>query len=309
MPRALTGRDVIVKAWTGSGKATVFGLAALQCLDLHIAPGAPQALVLSPTRELAAQLVTALRKPASPLEGVRVVACTGGADNRDQKVALASGVHVVVGTPGRIRAHLSAGTLDPSMVHTLVLDEADSLLDMGFEDEVNAVVKQMPQKNERQTLLFSATWSDRVQRLGRRVTSRPVIADDDAHSASEEQQVGLSQHAVLFPANVNRLLVLSRVLVDHSDGLQLQEPGDIQKTCLVFCETKLECTEVAKFLRRQGASALALHSDLDQVSFKDVNAYECALTFSALIFRLRLTVTRCCRSFEEGAVAFLSPPT
>jgi len=193
------------------------------------------------------------------------------------------------------------------MVHTLVLDEADSLLDMGFEDEVNAVVKQMPRKSERQTLLFSATWSDRVQRLGRRVTSRPVIADDDAHSASEEQQVGLSQHA--FPANVNRFLVLPRVLVDHADGLQLQEPGDTQKNYLVFCETKLECTEVAKFLRRQGAWALALHGDLGQVSFKDVSTYECALAFSALIFRLRLAVTRCCRSFEERDTKFLSPPT
>ena len=192
LPFALRGRDVLGRAKTGSGKTAVFGLSALQSLDMSDSEsirkarssgvsGAPQVLVLSPTRELAAQLAASVRRLGAPLGeqqggGLRVVSCVGGAKSRDQKAALASpsGVHIVVGTPGRLRAHIASGAIDTSQVRTLVLDEADTLLDMGFEDEVNAIVKAVPRR-QRQTLLFSATWSERVRSLGRRACSDPAV--------------------------------------------------------------------------------------------------------------------------------------
>eukprot|EP00613_Pedinella_sp_CCMP2098_P064389 CAMPEP_0171984674 /NCGR_PEP_ID=MMETSP0993-20121228/273951_1 /TAXON_ID=483369 /ORGANISM="non described non described, Strain CCMP2098" /LENGTH=727 /DNA_ID=CAMNT_0012637503 /DNA_START=58 /DNA_END=2238 /DNA_ORIENTATION=- len=477
LPHALAGRDVIGQAATGSGKTAVFGLAALERLDLElsssdlaaaaaaaapessgddddddeaaVAAGRPQILVMCPTRELAAQLVTALRKLAVGLPGsVRVVALVGGADSRDQRASLTSGaaVHAVVGTPGRLRAHLESGALDLSQVHTLVLDEADSLLDMGFENEVNGVVDacSLPQHEEeeesaeaeqereeevgeggddgsseplsssgggsgggggglprkrrqtllfsatwadprvqalgervtvnpevissgggtgrsgspsssssssssssggssgggggglprkrRQTLLFSATWADpRVQALGERVTVNPEVISsgggtgrsgspssssgdkekkkreprnprEEVESKSEELSAGaeefggggggggvdpslLRQSAVLFDASLGagRLDVLCGVLADHflsNGGGEGQGGGEgggapsaaaaplarTAQSCLVFCETRAECAEVATFLQRRGASALALHGDLEQTA-------------------------------------------
>ena len=169
LPPALAGRDVVGKAKTGSGKTVVFGLALLQRLDMRMSSaGRPQALVLSPTRELAQQLVGAVRGLAVGLDGTRVVAVTGGAISRQQRDAIAvrhtgleprteqvcysafgpclgqAGVHVVIGTPGRVLAMLDAGYIDPSALRTLVLDEADTLLNMGFEEEVRRILLLPP---------------------------------------------------------------------------------------------------------------------------------------------------------------------
>ena len=163
LPPALAGRDVVGKAKTGSGKTVVFGLALLQRLDMRLASaGRPQAIVLSPTRELAQQLVGAVRGLAVGLDGTRVVAVTGGAIAKVQRDAIAAGVHVVVGTPGRVLQMLDAGYIDPSALRTLVLDEADTLLNMGFEEEVHCILKHLPGAAQRQTLLFSATWPAKV---------------------------------------------------------------------------------------------------------------------------------------------------
>ena len=276
LPPALAGRDIIGKAKTGSGKTVVFGLALLQRLDMGLASaGKPQALVLSPTRELAQQLVIAVRGLAVGLSGARVVAVTGGAKSREQRAAIAAGAHVLVGTPGRILAMLDAGYLDPCQLGTLVLDEADSLLDMGFETEVSSIIEHLPQ--DRQTLLFSATWPEKVERLSARVQSRPtIISDGDGEGGSaagggspaQVDRALLRQKAVLIPAGVDRKQVLCAVLSASAEGhAGADSPaGGGGEPCLavVFCETKQQCREVSSHLQARGAAALALHGDLDQ---------------------------------------------
>ena len=262
LPPALSGQDVVGKAKTGSGKTVVFGLALLQRLDLTLDSGSrPQALVLSPTRELAHQLVGAVRGLAVGLPGTRVVAVTGGATSRDQRDAIKAGAHVIVGTPGRVLAMLDNGYMDASRLGTLVLDEADSLLDMGFEEEVLRVLRHLPRS--RQTLLFSATWPDKVEALSARVQSQPVVVSDgsddgdgDAASATQVDRALLRQRAVLFSSAVDRNAVLCAVLSASADG----DRG----LAVVFCETKQQCRKVAAHLQARGASALALHGDLEQ---------------------------------------------
>jgi ATP-independent RNA helicase DbpA len=274
LPPALAGRDIIGKAKTGSGKTAVFGLALLQRLDMGLASaGKPQALVLSPTRELAQQLVIAVRGLAVGLSGARVVAVTGGAKSREQRAAIAAGAHVLVGTPGRILAMLDAGYLDPCQLGTLVLDEADSLLDMGFETEVSSIIERLPQ--DRQTLLFSATWPEKVERLSARVQSRPTIISDGGGSAAgggapaQVDRALLRQKAVLIPAGVDRKQVLCAVLSACAEGhAGADSPADggggEPRLAVVFCETKQQCREVSSHLQARGAAALALHGDLDQ---------------------------------------------
>ena len=292
LPPALAGRDVVGKAKTGSGKTVVFGLALLQRLDMNMSSaGRPQALVLSPTRELAQQLVGAVRGLAVGLDGTRVVAVTGGATSRDQRDAIAAGVHVVVGTPGRVLAMLDAGYMDPSALRTLVLDEADTLLNMGFEEEVHRIIKQLPRSASggdaigRQTLLFSATWPAKVETLSARVQSRPeVVSDGDGDgdgaggaAAAQVDRSLLRQTALLLPAGTDRAAVLCAVLAARGDGggAVLGAPpkpeAEVEAKveagpglAVVFCETKQQCREVAARLQEDGAAALALHGDLEQ---------------------------------------------
>ena len=276
LPSALAGRDVVGKAKTGSGKTVVFGLALLQRLDLdRPSRGRPQALVLSPTRELAQQLVGAVRSLAVHLNGTRVVAVTGGAVSRDQRAAIMAGVHVVVGTPGRVLAMLDAGYIDPSQLRTLVLDEADSLLDMGFEDEVNRVLEHLPCKEQRQTLLFSATWPAKVEQLSARVQSAPERVSDgeigETGGAAQVDRKVLRQRAVLFSPDVERNTVLCSVLTSSAEAsalgresvdadlgdpacADLRDPG----LAVVFCETKQQCREVSSHLQALLARSLSL---------------------------------------------------
>ena len=295
LPPALAGRDVVGKAKTGSGKTVVFGLALLQRLDMKMSSaGRPQALVLSPTRELAQQLVGAVRGLAVGLDGTRVVAVTGGATSRDQRDAIAAGVHVVVGTPGRVLAMLDAGYMDPSALRTLVLDEADTLLNMGFEEEVHRIIKQLPGSASggdaigRQTLLFSATWPAKVETLSARVQSRPEVVSDgegDGAGGAAAAQVDrslLRQSALLLPAGTDRAAVLCAVLAARAGGgavlgahaqakPETEPDAEVEAEveagpglAVVFCETKQQCREVAARLQEDGAAALALHGDLEQ---------------------------------------------
>ena len=150
LPLALTGRDLIAQARTGSGKTAAFALALLA----HLNPRsmAVQALVLCPTRELAEQVTQEIRRLARAEDSIKVLTLCGGATMRPQIASLAHGAHVVVGTPGRILDHLERQTLDLQALNTLVLDEADRMLDMGFADDIAKVVRQCPR--QRQTLLF-----------------------------------------------------------------------------------------------------------------------------------------------------------
>jgi ATP-independent RNA helicase DbpA len=250
LPAMLAGQDVIGQAKTGSGKTAAFGLSVLQRLDPAVA--ATQALVLCPTRELAEQVATELRKLAKRLSHTRVQTLTGGRPIRVQLLSLAHGCQVVVGTPGRIGDHLRRGTLDLRGLTTLVLDEADRLLDMGFADEVQAIVEQCPQ--QRQTLLFSATLPDAIEALAAQVQRRPVRVG--VASRVEPERLRQRVHTC---APANRWSTVA-------DLLDLHRP----EAALIFCETRDDCDALARFLSDRGASALALHGQMEQRDRDDI---------------------------------------
>ncbi len=250
LPVALAGRDVVGLARTGSGKTAAFTWPLLEAIDLS--ERRPQALVMSPTRELAQQLTGVLRQLGAGMPGLRVVLVTGGVSSREQHQSLAEGAHVVVGTPGRLLAHLERERLDLSGLKVLVLDEADRMLDMGFEDQVLGVVGHAPE--DRQTLLFSATWPEQMATL-----SRAIQRDPERVGEAEQLEAHVLQQSVVLVDDRNRALAAI---------LAAREPCPT----LVFCETRAQCRKVWDFLSGRGVSALALHGELEQRERDDVLA-------------------------------------
>ena len=169
LPLALAGKDLIAQAKTGSGKTVAFGLPLLTRLNPRFF--GVQALVLCPTRELADQVTTEIRRLARAEDNIKVVTLCGGSPIRPQLASLEHGAHIIVGTPGRVLDHLARESLTQDGLQTLVLDEADRMLDMGFADDIAQVVAQAPK--QRQTLLFSATYPDGVEKLARRFMREP----------------------------------------------------------------------------------------------------------------------------------------
>ncbi len=244
LPLILEGANVIAQAKTGSGKTAAFALGVLQ----HIKPERlkTQSLVLCPTRELATQVAEEIRRLARAIPNVKVMVVTGGTPMQRQVDSLAHGVHIIVGTPGRILDHLEHQSIDISTIKTLVLDEADRMIDMGFYDEMAAIVEHCPP--HRQTLLFSATYPDTI---GKDAT----LFVRDAIEVKVETQVSASQieshfyqvqESERFDAVVNLL--------------QHYQPS----SALVFCNTKANSDALTYYLRSLGFSALVLHGDLDQ---------------------------------------------
>lgn len=244
LPPMLAGQDVTGRASTGSGKTAAFGLALLQAIGPLQAT--PHALVLCPTRELADQVAAELRGLAQRVPNTRILALCGGHPLHPQRRELARGAHIVVGTPGRLGKHIDTGHLDLSTLRILVLDEADRLLDMGFIEQVEAIVGHCPA--ERQTLLFSATIPGAIEALSARVQQRPHRVEVEAQVAPE-----LLQQLVYScePGERNQLIV--DLLVHHRPS-----------QALVFCETRSHCDRLAAFLSSRGAVALALHGLLEQ---------------------------------------------
>jgi ATP-dependent RNA helicase DbpA len=244
LPLILAGKDVIAKAKTGSGKTAAFGIGLLTGIEL--APPRVQALVLCPTRELADQVGKELRRLARCTENLRVLTLCGGVPFGPQAGSLEHGAHVVVGTPGRLLDHLRRGNLDLSSLQTLVLDEADRMLDMGFQEEISALVAATPEK--KQTLLFSATYPQEIEALSASVQRHPVVVSvDEAHDEGAIEQVLFEVDPEERGAGLARLLGHYR-----------------PESTLVFCNTRKECQEVAGDLVRRGFSALAIHGDLEQ---------------------------------------------
>jgi len=244
LPAALQGRDVIAQAKTGSGKTAAFALALLARLDAR--SFAVQSLVLCPTRELADQVTTEIRRLARAEDNIKVVTLAGGVPLRGQTASLERGAHVVVGTPGRVLDHLERGNLVLEKLATLVLDEADRMLDMGFVDDIAKVARQCPA--QRQTLLFSATYPEGIARLAAQFLRDPVTVKVEAQHGSEQieqrwYEVGEDQ----------RLLAVGRLLAHFRPV-----------STLAFCNTKVRCRELVELLQAQGYSALALHGDLEQ---------------------------------------------
>lgn len=244
LPLILEGRDVIAQAKTGSGKTAAFGLGLLQKLDIDRL--APQALVLCPTRELADQVAQELRRLARLIPNVKVLTLCGGAAARPQAESLARGAHLVVGTPGRVQDHLQRGSLDLSALTTLVLDEADRMVDMGFYDDIVAIASHCPPR--RQTLMFSATYPDNIRKLSARFLRNPAEVKVEAqHDASRIEQI-------FYEIDEDARLDAVVALLSHF------RPS----STLAFCNTKIRSHDLVERLRAEGISAHALNGDLEQ---------------------------------------------
>jgi ATP-independent RNA helicase DbpA len=245
LPAILQGEDLIVQAETGSGKTVAFGLGLLERLntrDFNV-----QALVLCPTRELADQVSKAIRRLASVIPNIKLLTLCGGVSFGPQLGSLQHGAHIVVGTPGRILKHLRRQSLTLGAVRTLVLDEADRMLDMGFYDDIAEIVAATPAR--RQTLLFSATYPQAIESISASMQRDPGRVS----VAATHTQNRIEQRVYEVTGNGRRLAALE-ILLGH------YRPA----SCVVFCNTRQRCQEVADALQAKGFSALALHGDLEQ---------------------------------------------
>ncbi len=244
LPAMLAGRDVLGQAATGTGKTAAFGLALLS----RITPKspAPGALVLCPTRELAAQVADELRRLARPLPHTRVLTLSGGSSIQRERESLEHGVDVIVGTPGRVADHIQRERLDLSGIQTLVLDEADRMLEMGFVETVGAIARAVPA--EHQTLLFSATFPEAVRALSTTYQRDALHVEVPA----EDLTARITQH-VYDVDRGERIPALIRILGHHRP-----------ESAIVFCNHRETCDEVAAALAKSGFAAVALHGGMEQ---------------------------------------------
>ncbi len=244
LPLILKRRDLIAQADTGSGKTLAFAIGILHRLDPT--DFGIQALVLCPTRELADQVAKELRRVARFTENIKVLTLCGGTPMGPQSASLKHGAHIVVGTPGRIQDHMSRASIDLSGVRTLVLDEADRMVGMGFFDEIKGIVRACPR--ERQTLLFSATYPDDMKQASAAFLNHPkelvVTAAQDATRVEQR---------FYEVAHEKRNAAVARLLAHFRP-----------ESTLAFCNTRIHCRELAAELRAQGISAQAMHGELEQ---------------------------------------------
>lgn len=244
LPHALAGKDLIAMAQTGSGKTAAFGIGLVERLNPR--RFSVQGLVLCPTRELADQVAKSLRELARARDNVKILSLCGGVAIGPQIGSLSHGAHIVVGTPGRIQDHLRKGTLKLDQLTTLILDEADRMLDMGFQDAVEDIISQAPAK--RQTLMFSATWPDNIRKLSEQYQHAP--ADVRIESQAVESDITERFYEIAPGQQVQAVAAL----------LSLHQPA----SCIAFCTTKQQCDDVANELNGLGFAALPLHGDLEQ---------------------------------------------
>jgi ATP-independent RNA helicase DbpA len=245
LPAILAGQDVIGQAKTGSGKTAAFGLGLLAKLDVKYFR--VQTLVLCPTRELADQVAAELRKLARSIHNIKILTLCGGVPIGPQIGSLEHGAHIIVGTPGRVVDHLDKGRLNLDDLTTLVLDEADHMLEMGFQADLDNVIAKAPA--ERQTLLFSATYPTAIAKLSERLLTNPLqVTVAEQHTTSSIQQQFFQ-----VADNNTRLSALRTLLLQYQG-----------QSSMVFCNTKRETQDVADALHQFGFSVLALHGDMEQ---------------------------------------------
>ncbi|HQX65877.1 MAG TPA: DEAD/DEAH box helicase, partial [Dokdonella sp.] len=245
IPHLLAGKDVLGQAQTGTGKTAAFALPILDRLDLR--KSKPQALVLAPTRELAIQVAEAFQRYATHIPGFRVLPIYGGQAYGPQLGGLRRGVHVVVGTPGRVIDHLERGSLDLSELSCLVLDEADEMLRMGFIDDVEAVLKKTPPT--RQIALFSATMPTQIRRIAQNHLREPV----EITIKSKTTTAAKTRQRYWLVSGMHKLDALTRILE--------AEPFDAM---IIFTRTKVSTEELAERLQARGLAAAAINGDLAQ---------------------------------------------
>ncbi|KDN29007.1 DEAD/DEAH box helicase [Vibrio fortis] len=245
LPSILGGKDVIGQGKTGSGKTAAFGLGVLQ--NLRVKRFRVQSLVLCPTRELADQVAKEIRTLARGIHNIKVLTLCGGMPMGPQIGSLEHGAHILVGTPGRILDHLDRGRIDLSELNTLVLDEADRMLEMGFQDAIDAVIDAAPK--ERQTLLFSATFPKQIKSIADRIMNNPeMVKVESTHDHSSIQQ-----HFYKLEGTEARDDALELLLLHHQP-----------ESAVVFCNTKKEVQNVTDELAHRGFSVIELHGDMEQ---------------------------------------------
>jgi ATP-independent RNA helicase DbpA len=245
IPLLLSGKDVIGQSKTGSGKTAAFSIPILERIDLSFRE--VQALVLCPTRELCEQVAREIRKLGRRMPGFQVLILTGGQPGRPQSEALRKGVHMVVGTPGRVLDHVTRRNLTLAHIRTLVLDEADRMLDMGFEDEMNAILNEAP--STRQTVFFSATFPENIEAMSAHYQHEPV---EVRVAAAPEDKPDITQR-VYDSAQEEKVANLLRLLHEYQPS-----------SAIVFCNLKVTVAELAETLVKHGVAAGALHGDLLQ---------------------------------------------
>ena len=245
IPELMLGRDLLGQAQTGTGKTAAFALPLLARIDLDARQ--PQVLVLAPTRELAIQVSEAFQRYAACTRGLHVLALYGGSDFRDQIQKLRRGVQVVVGTPGRVMDHMRQGTLDVSGLHALVLDEADEMLRMGFIDDVEWILDQLPE--ERQVVLFSATMPNEIRRLSKRYLREPA---EITIKTKDREAKRIRQRSITLQ-NSHKIEALNRVLeAVTGEGV------------IIFARTKAITLTVAESLEAAGHDVAVLNGDVPQ---------------------------------------------
>jgi ATP-dependent RNA helicase DeaD len=246
IPHLLEGKDVLGQAQTGTGKTAAFALPILSAINP--AKSGPQALVLAPTRELAIQVAEAFQKYAAHMKGFHVLPIYGGQSYEPQLKALKRGVHVVVGTPGRVMDHMKRGTLNLSNLSCLVLDEADEMLRMGFIDDVEFILQQTPQ--ERQIALFSATMPSQIRRIAQTYLHNPVEVTIKSKTTTA---TNIRQRYLMASGMEFKLNALTRILeAEPFDGM------------IIFARTKSATTELSEKLEARGYSCAALNGDIVQ---------------------------------------------
>ena len=244
LPAILAGKDVRAQAKTGSGKTAAFGLGLLQHIDAS--QFKTQSLVLCPTRELADQVAKELRRLARYMPNIKILTLCGGQPFGAQRDSLQHAPHVIVATPGRLLDHLKKETVNLEALQTLVLDEADRMLDMGFADAIDDVIGHAPQ--DRQTLLFSATWPTAIAAISSRVQRTPETIEID--SVDELPSVEQQFYEI---SRSGKISLLQKLLSKHQPA-----------SCVVFCNTKKDCQAVCDALTESNQSVLALHGDMEQ---------------------------------------------
>lgn len=246
VPLLLEGHDLVGRSQTGSGKTAAFALPILQ--KILKADKTPQALILAPTRELCEQILQEIRKFAKGLKNIQVMALVGGQSSAAQIKSLEAGAQIIVGTPGRTLEFLRARLVDVDDLKTLVLDEADRMLDEGFTEEVTQIIELLPSK--RQTVFFSATFPESIEKLSLKYQKNPKTV-----SVLQEVQSAPSIEQFLYTAEKSEKIdTLMRILQQH--------PAN---SVLIFCRTKASVAEINDLLREANVATSALHGDLEQV--------------------------------------------
>ncbi len=238
----LEGKDILAQSKTGSGKTLAFGLPCVIHTDTNNYK--PQTIIITPTRELADQIAVELRKVAAYKANLKILTLYGGVPLRAQAESLAKGAHILIGTPGRIQDHLAKETLVLDSIKTLVLDEADRMLDMGFYDEIVKIGSNMPRT--KQTLLFSATFPDKIEKLAKALLKQPITIKVDTVQESDKID------EIVYETS-DKLKTLTALIQSYKP-----------ESLLIFCNTKAEVMALTDTLHQRGHSVIDIHGDLEQ---------------------------------------------